>query len=154
MTDIKIYTATNSDKVQLADWFSFYGDMKLIEKRIDCYLGHNSTIIAKDRDKIVGVLQWHVKESAVHGLAEIEEVMITESYRGQGIGSQLVIYTIDTIRASFTELSIRPRKIFLFVARENTVSRNLYEKHGFRMIGTAGNLFNDNVEELFYSLEL
>jgi ribosomal protein S18 acetylase RimI-like enzyme len=154
MKEIKISKATIKERKQLINWFEFYGIQKLIEKRIDCYLVHNSTVIAKDKNQIVGVLQWHVKESAAHGLAEIEEVLISESYRGQGIGSLLVMYAIDAIRTCFIELNTKPRKIFLFVGSANTSARKLYEKHGFRLISSIGYLFHDNVEELFYSLDL
>ncbi len=154
MKDIKISNATIKDRKQLINWFDFYGNQKLIAKRVDCYLDHNSTIIAKDKNKIVGILQWHVKENAAHGLAEIEEVLISESYRGQGIGSLLVLFAIDEIRTSFIKFNIKPRKIFLFVGKGNTIARKLYEKHGFRLINSIGYLFHDNAEELFYSLDL
>ena len=110
--------------------------------------------IVSDKNKIVGVLQWHVKENAAHGLAEIEEVLILENYRGQGTGSLLVLCAIDAIRSYFVEYNIKPRKIFLFVGKENTPARKLYEKHGFKFISSIGYVFQDNVEELFYSLEL
>ena len=154
MKDIKISIATKKDRRQLINWFKFYSIQKLIEKRVDCYLVYNSTVVAKDKNKIVGVLQWHVKENAAHGLAEIEEVLISENYRGQGTGSLLVLFAIDAIRKYFIEFNIKPRKIFLFVGKENTAARKLYEKHGFRLINSIGYVFHDNVEELFYSLEL
>lgn len=154
MNDILISSATINDREQLINWFKFYPNQKLIEKRVDCYLVHNSTVIAKDKNKIVGVLQWHVKENAAQGLAEIEEVLIAESYRGHGIGSLLVSLVIDEIRNSFIELKIKPRKIFLFVGKRNTAARKLYEKHGFIMISSIGYLFHDDAEELFYSLDL
>ena len=154
MTDIKICTARKRDRKQLIGWFSFYGNQKLIKNRVDCFLVHNSTVIAKDKNKIVGLLQWHVKENAAHGLAEIEEVLVLENYRGQGIGSSLVSFAIAAIRTYFIELNIKPRKIFLFVGSGNTAARKLYEKHGFSMISSIGYVFHDNVEELFYSLEL
>jgi ribosomal protein S18 acetylase RimI-like enzyme len=154
MNDIRISTATMNDREQLITWFEFYGNKELIEKRVDCYLCHHSTIIAKDKNQIVGLLQWHVKENAAHGLAEIEEVLISESYRGQGIGSLLISFTIDEIRTFFLELNIRPRKIFLFVGKKNTAARRLYEKHGFTLISSIGYLFHDDAEELFYSLDL
>lgn len=154
MNDLKISNATTNDRKQLINWFNFYGNQKLIKERVDCYLSHNSTIIAKDKNKIVGVLQWHVKESAAHGLAEIEEVLISESYRGKGTGSLLVSYAVDEIRNYFMELNNRPRKIFLFVGKGNTAARKLYEKHGFILISSIGYLFHDDVEELFYSLDI
>jgi ribosomal protein S18 acetylase RimI-like enzyme len=154
MKDIKISKATNKDKKQLLSWFHFYGNGKLIVNRVECYMHHHSTVAAKDNNQIVGVLQWHVKENPANGLAEIEEVFISEQYRGQGIGSLLVLFAISEIRAYFLELNIRPRKVFLFVGKENIPARKLYEKHGFLFINSIGYLFHDKKEELFYSLSL
>ena len=154
MKNIKISVSTKKDRKQLISWFNFYHNQELAENRVGCYLTHNSTIVAKDKNKIIGVLQWHVKENAAHGLAEIEEVLVAEDHRGQGTGSMLVLFAIDAIRKYFIELTIRPRKIYLFVARENTSARKLYEKHGFRLINSIGYLFFDDAEEMFYSLDL
>jgi ribosomal protein S18 acetylase RimI-like enzyme len=154
MKNIKISTATKNDRKQLINWFKFYHSEELTRKRVGCYLVHNSTVIAKDKNKIVGVLQWHVKENAAHGLAEIEEVLVSENYRREGTGSLLVLFAIDAIRNYFIELNIKPRRIFLFVGRENAAARKLYEKYGFKLINSIGYLFFDDVEELFYSLDM
>ena len=154
MKDIKISKATQKDRKQLLNWFKFYGLDKLIKSRVDCYLHYHFTVIAKDKSQIVGVLQWHIQENPACGLSEIEEVLIDEKYRGQGIGSKLVSFAIDDIRNYFIELNIRPRKVFLFVGKENNPARNLYEKHGFTLINSIGYLFHEDKEELFYSLDL
>jgi len=154
MKEIKISVAEKNDREQLLTWFSYYGIKELIEKRVDCYLEHHFTLVAKDESRLVGVLQWHVKEEPLRGLAEIEEVLVSENYRGQGIGSGLVEHAIRSVRTYFNELNVRPRKIYLFVAKKNLPARKLYEKYGFRLINSIGYLFDDAVEEVFYSLDL
>jgi ribosomal protein S18 acetylase RimI-like enzyme len=154
MNDITISLATRRDRKQLINWFLFYGNEKLAGKRAGCYLEYHSTLIAKDKNRIIGVLQWHVQENPACGLSEIEEVLIDEKYRSRGIGDRLVAFAITGIRDYFKELNIRPRKVFLFVGKENLPARNLYEKHGFRLMNSVGNLFHDAREELFYALDL
>lgn len=154
MNNIKITIATKKDKTQLLAWFKNYEINKLIEKRVNCFLEHNFTILAKDGDKIIGVLQWYVKEEPDEGLAEIEEVFVSEKYRGRGIASLLVMFAIKTIREYFIKFNFKPRKIFLFVGKENISARKLYEKYGFKLICSVGNLFHDKEEELFYTVNL
>ena len=78
MAEIKYSMAKKKDKNQLLKWFSHYGSRGIVKRRVDCYLSHNFTVVAKDKEKIVGVLQWYPKEHPKDGIAEIEEVFISE----------------------------------------------------------------------------
>ena len=152
MDNIKISLATGKDKQLLIKWFKFYSRRSAILKRIECYTSHNFTVIAKDKKKIVGVLQWYAKEEPRHGLAEIEEVFVLDEYRGKGIGSRIVAFAIESVRDYFKKMKFNPRKIFLFVEKNNLSARHLYEKNGFKFVAEAGNLFDDGAIELFYVL--
>lgn len=90
MADIKILQASKKDRKQLLSWFKHYKVRSIAQNRTDCYLSHNFTIVAKDKEKIVGTLQWSVKEDPNAGVAEFEEVHVLENYRGRGIGSSIV----------------------------------------------------------------
>jgi len=151
---IKISTATIKDKLQLMNYLKHYKDKEFTQKRVECYLTHNFTIVAKDDDKIVGMLQWHVKEDPDDGLAELEEVHVMEEYRQKGIGSELVKFAVQSAKEYFKKMGFKPRKIFLFVGKQNKAGRALYEKYGFKYVAEVGNLFHDNEIELFYALEL
>lgn len=153
MDNIKVSLASEKDRSQLLECFKHYKDKRSIEKRVDCYLSHNFTIVAKEKRKIAGILQWYVKEDPKTGVAEFEEVFVSEAYRRRGIGSSLVDFAIKSVRDHFGSMSIKPRKIFLFVGKDNTSARRLYEKHGFKLVSEVGNLFSDNEAELFYSFE-
>ena len=148
---IIISSATRKDCKELMIWFKHYESKSLIKKRVECYIEHNSTIIAKCDDKIVGVLQWYIKEEPDDGVAEIEEVFVSKEYRRSGIGSLLVSSAIDFIKKYFIKLRCKPRIIFLLVGKDNVAARKLYEKHGFKFVNSVGNLFADDEEELFYS---
>jgi ribosomal protein S18 acetylase RimI-like enzyme len=121
---------------------------------VDCYLGHNFTILAKDLDRIVGVLQWYLKEDPTAGIVEFEEYHVRAEYRGKGIGSRLVDYAIQSVKAYFRALGLQPRRIFLFVGSENRAARAVFEKFGFESVGEAQGLFFENEPLLIYCLRL
>jgi ribosomal protein S18 acetylase RimI-like enzyme len=150
---IKIYLATNKDK-KLFDYFKHYKIKEIIKKRINCYLEHNFTVVAKDENKIVGVLQWYIKENPNNGVVEFEEVFVSKDYRNKGIGSSLVKFAIKSVKKYFKKLKIKPRKIFLFVGKKNKAAQVLYKKQGFKFISKVNDLFHDKETELFYSLNL
>ena len=149
-----IAQATIADKKAMSEYLKHYGTKKIIEKRVDCYLSHNHTVLAKDGDKIVGMIQWLIKEYPRFGVAEFEEVYVLEKYQNKGIGSQLLDFTISAVGNYLKKLNIMPRKIFLFVSKNNTDARGLYEKHGFKHIGEAGKLFSDKEIKLVYVRDL
>ncbi|MBU1204411.1 MAG: GNAT family N-acetyltransferase [Nanoarchaeota archaeon] len=154
MVIIKIVQATTKDKNQLFGYFKHYKVKEIIENRIDCYLSHNFTVVAKENDKIVGTLQWHIKEDPKIGLVEFEEIHVLEKYRGKGIGSSLLKFAIQSVNDYFRKIKIKPRKIFLFVDKKNKSARDLYEKYGFKLISEVGDLFSDHEVEFLYSLNL
>ena len=154
MINIKITLATEKDKKQLLKYFKHYKVKEIIEKRVDSYLSHNFTVTAKDKDKVIGILQWHVKENPQAGVVEFEEVHVLDSYRGKGIGSSIVKFAIQSVKDYFKNININARKIFLFVSKNNKIARALYEKHGFKLISQTSNLFSNNEIELFYLLDL
>jgi ribosomal protein S18 acetylase RimI-like enzyme len=154
MTRIRIALATEKDKNQLSTFFKHYKVKELIEHRVNCYTSHNFTVVAKDNDRIVGQLQWYIKEDPRAGLVEFEEVCVLKEYRGKGIGSLLIEYAIWSVKDYFKKIGIEPRKIFLFVGKNNEGARTFYERHGFRFVSEVGYLFSDTEMELFYSLDL
>ena len=151
-TDVS--TATKDDKAQLLAFFKHYSNPEILEKRIDCYLTHNTTILAKDGEKIIGTLQWHIKEDPNCGVVEFEEFHVLEEYRNKGTGSSLIEYGIRSVKETFRRSKIRPRKIFAFVGSQHDVARRVLEKYGFRQISDAGNLLSDAEIDLIYCLEI
>lgn len=151
---IDVCLATEKDREQLLDWFKHYKDSSLIEHRVDCYLAHNFTVVAKDNSKIVGILQYYVKENPRNGVAEFEEVHVLRNYRRRGIGSLLVKYAVDSVKSFFAKFGIRARRICLIVDEDNVAARGLYEKFGFVNIAGIQDVFHDGENELFYVLKL
>lgn len=154
MTDIRIVLASKKDDEQLLKFFRHYKAKPVIKNRINCYLSHNFTVIAKDKDRVAGMLQWYIKEDPKLGIAEFEELYVSKSYRNKGIGLRLVKFAIQSVGDYFKKIRIKPRKIFLFVSKENKKAKTLFEECGFKSISEVNDLFYDNKTELIYCRDL
>ncbi len=154
MKDIKIVKGTLVDKEQLTEIFQHFMDKKAMKNRAECYLSHNNTILAKDGNRIIGKMLWHIKEDPNFGVVEFEELYVFEDYRRKGIGSELLRNSIKAVQDHFKQLGIESRRIFLFVDENNQSARKLYEKFGFEYITNLGHLFSENDNDLFYILDL
>ncbi len=149
-----IQVADNNDKEELINYFNHYKNEKIIKNRVESYLKYNKMIIAKENNKIVGVLQWHIKENPQSGVVEFEEIFVNKELRGKGIGSKLVDFAIKDVKEYFISNNLKSRKIFLFTNKNNIPARKLYEKYGFKFIAELNELFSDNEKEVFYCLSL
>jgi ribosomal protein S18 acetylase RimI-like enzyme len=151
---ITICNATSKDKDQLKKFFSHYKIKDYIEKRVDSYLNFNHTIIAKDDAKIIGTIQWLIKEDPNLGVVELEEINVLFGYQKKGIGSQLINTAIDSVKEYFQKNNLNLRKIYLFVSETNLAAQTFYQKFGFKEKAKINNLFSDSANELFYVLDL
>ena len=80
---------------------------------------------------------------------ELENIVVTESVRRQGLGAQLVGALLKTARAR------RASSIFLEVRYSNHGARRLYEKCGFHVAGHRPRYYHDPVEDaVLYRLDL
>jgi ribosomal protein S18 acetylase RimI-like enzyme len=154
MKKISVKLATQKDKGELLKFFEHYGNKTLSKNRVEYYLSHNHTVVAKDGNKIVGIAQWYIKEDPKTGVAEVEEVYVLDEYRDQGIGHKIIKFTINSIKNNFNKIGFKPRKVYLFVNKNNSPAITLYQKVGFQEINPVGNLFDDSETELFYCLNL
>jgi ribosomal protein S18 acetylase RimI-like enzyme len=152
--DIIFKLADSEDKKELIKFFKFYNNEFFIKKRVENYIKYNYSVVAKKNKNIIGLLQFYIKENPNSGVAEFEEVFVDEDFRGQKIASKLLELSILHVKQIFIENNIKPRKIFLFVGKENFGARKLYEKYGFTCISEFNDLFQDHHKELFYCLDL
>jgi ribosomal protein S18 acetylase RimI-like enzyme len=154
MKEISIIFASAEDQDQLEQTFQHFNDKDIIKNRAECYLIHNNTILAKDKEKIIGKMLWYMKEDPNCGVAEFEELYVFEEYRKQGIGTELMRVSIESVQNHFKKLGIESRRIYLFVDENNKIARRLYEKFGFKYIANLGSLHSESENDLFYMLDL
>jgi ribosomal-protein-alanine N-acetyltransferase len=80
---------------------------------------------------------------------ELENIVIAESARRSGLGSQLLSALLEHARSSAA------RAIFLEVRESNLPARRLYEKFGFQPSGRRPGYYRGPCEDaLLYSLDL
>ncbi|MBP5325810.1 MAG: ribosomal protein S18-alanine N-acetyltransferase [Pseudobutyrivibrio sp.] len=73
--------------------------------------------------------------------SELPDIVVSESYRGRGIGKLL-------LDASIRQLSLRGvDTVFLEVRVSNERARTLYEKMGFEEIGRRKYFYSDPIED-------
>jgi ribosomal protein S18 acetylase RimI-like enzyme len=147
---VKIRIAKPKDQQRIADLLSHYALPEFAKKRAHAYTSFANTVIAENNNKIVGMIQWNVKENPQAGVIELEEAFVLEEYRNKGIGSQLIQKSLTSALEFFTKNKIIPRKAFLFVSKKNMGARQLYEKMGFHKVAELNDLLSNGETELFY----
>ncbi len=94
-------------------------------------------LVAEIRGEIAGyAVFWAVLDQG-----ELGNVAVDESYRGKGIGSQL----IQAVLNNAEERGVR--EIFLEVRRSNTGAQDLYKSFGFLEVGRRKNYYLEPLED-------
>ena len=95
---VKLVKAKISDIPQMQKLVSQNVKDGIILNRNDDEVSTNirSYILAKDGDKIVGYGALHIHSSR---LAEIRSLIVSSEYRGQNIGKEIVMFSLDEARA-------------------------------------------------------
>lgn len=83
---------------------------------------------------------WFILDGAFHSFPYLHIIAVAEAARGKGVGTQLLAFFE---RAAFAEHS----KAFLVVADFNPEARRLYERLGYRQVGSLPNLYKEGVTE-------
>lgn len=87
-------------------------------------------LVASDKGKVVGYVMAMIRKSTPAWkrgkYGYIDEMAVTEDYRRQGIGSQLLKEIMDWFRSENLDM------IELSVAARNPVGYSFWKKHGFR----------------------
>lgn len=88
---------------------------------------HGVMLVAKIDDKIVGLVAWFLEEEYEFDdpYGYISDIIVSESYRGQGIGQQLLDHAISHIKQTVV------KRVHIGVLHANTDTKNFYSKNGF-----------------------
>ena len=87
-------------------------------------------MVARDGERIVGMATLYVIQKVGESISYIEDVVVSEEYRGQGIGERLMRALIGAAQdrdIHYIELTSRPSRI---------AAHKLYEKLGFKKYET------------------
>jgi ribosomal protein S18 acetylase RimI-like enzyme len=94
--------------------------------------------VAYQREKLAGFVIINMK-GALRGY--IQTVCILPAWRGQGIGSKLILFAEERI---FRESP----NVFMFVSSFNLQAQKLYERLGYEVVGTLKNYFVTGHDEI------
>ncbi len=117
----------DSDRQELAEFIERHWHSKLVMSRGRAFYPHQEEGFVERRDgKIVGVLSYRVDEGGM------EILTLNSTLEGQGIGSSLMLDTIEKAR------QLGCRQIWLTTTNDLLRAIGFYQRLGFRM--TAINL--------------
>lgn len=114
---------------------------------------HHIKLVRLD-EKIVGALFWSVIEEKHHGLTEVRDFWIDESFRRRGLGERLLRLVIEDMKQVFAEDDFSLRKVMVTTGNDNISAMRLYEKVGFQKAAAIADLFAQGETELVYILTL
>ena len=84
-------------------------------------------------DKVIGYLDY----SLIYDRIEIDNFLVNEDKRGQGIGNKLLSYLV------VIAINNHVINITLEVRKSNEIARNLYKKFGFREVALRKFYYGD-----------
>lgn len=84
-------------------------------------------------NKMVGYLEY----SLIYDRIEIDNLMVIDEYRRQGIGTKLMAYLVSEA------IELKVVNITLEVRVSNEIARNLYKKFGFREVALRKYYYGD-----------
>lgn len=98
---------------------------------------HAFIIVAMDSDKVAGFAVFYLTPPE----AELPDIVVDKSYRGQGLGAQLLSYAHEVLTSKNIDT------LFLEVRESNAPARGLYTKMGFEEIGKRKYFYSNPVED-------
>lgn len=112
---------------------------------------HHVKIIKHERS-VVGALFWNVVEEKHHGLVEIGDLWIDQSFRRRGLGERLLRTVIEDMKKFFARDNHVLRKVLVTTGEDNEPAKKLYKKAGFQKSAVLRDLFGQGENELVYVL--
>lgn len=98
---------------------------------------HAFIMVATQSETIAGFAVFYLTPPE----SELPDIVVAESFRGQGLGQSLLEQSIQALKAQGIET------IFLEVRVSNTPARSLYTKLGFEQIGIRKYFYSDPIED-------
>ena len=98
---------------------------------------HAFIIVAMDEKMVAGFAVFYLTPPE----AELPDIVVEKSYRGQGLGNQLLSYAATELTSKNIDT------LFLEVRESNIPARGLYNKNGFEEIGKRKYFYANPVED-------
>ena len=156
MSQIQIRNAKEKDSDQIAIVLLDFYNMKNKEEATRTFQSESQKgyhyIVAKQNDKIIGLVTWLTHGLLKHGLFELDRICLLKESRGLGLGKTLVEKLIENARIFYRERNEHIRKLYLLTHEENKSAQLFYEKVGFKYEATLNNHYYANKQEKVFSI--
>ena len=154
---VEISKATKRDLKRLVEMFSV-PDLKTNREESDwfvhCYFDYHHINVAKVKGEIQGACFWRIEGEKYSGLGWIENLWVDGRYRRMNLGEKLLRRSIEDMKAFFEKDNVKLRKVVLTTQVERASARKLYEKIGFRIVASLGDMYDPGGHDLFYILDM
>jgi ribosomal protein S18 acetylase RimI-like enzyme len=121
---------------------------------VKSFFDYHHVKVVRHVEKVIGVAFWNVVEEKHHGVAEICDFWIDESFRRRGLGERLLRKIIEDMKQFFAKENVALRKVLVTTGEDNEPAKKLYEKVGFQRSAVLRDLFAQGENELVYILTL
>ncbi len=101
--------------------------------------------VAVDGDKIAGYV---VAIPLDNSSADVESIAVDPSYQGSGVGSKLLAYIEEEMKARGFSLSV------LEVREKNQEGLKFYEKNGYKVIEKLNNYYSEHFRESRHAVRM
>jgi ribosomal protein S18 acetylase RimI-like enzyme len=155
--DPRVVNASAEDVEDLIGTYSsphLYHNQEEASWFVKSFFDYHHIKVVKADGKVVGAAFWNVVEEKHHGLTEIADLWIEESYRGRGLGERLLRAVIEDMKQFFSKDGYTLRKVLVTTGDDNEQAKMLYEKIGFKKVAVLADLFAKGENELVYVLTL
>jgi ribosomal protein S18 acetylase RimI-like enzyme len=87
-------------------------------------------IVATEDDRIVGMATLHVVNNVGKRVGHVDDVVVDEAYRGQGLGRRIMAEVVDVAK------TMKVNQLRLTSRAERLAANRLYPKLGFELLHT------------------
>ncbi|TSC86177.1 MAG: putative acetyltransferase [Parcubacteria group bacterium Gr01-1014_8] len=87
---------------------------------------NTALIVAKDGERIVGIGTLYTIQKISKRSGHVEDVVVDDAYRGQGLGEKLMQFLLDVARKKHI------KKVYLTTRPARIAANKLYQKLGFQ----------------------
>lgn len=112
--------------------------------------GH-TYLVAKERDKIIGLVTYLVHGRAKHGLAELYHIVVLPEHRGSGAAKRLYAALEKELKQEYKRMGGKLRKLFLTTRFSNARAQKFYKKMGLKFETKLKSHFYKGKDEYIFS---
>jgi ribosomal protein S18 acetylase RimI-like enzyme len=112
----RISNATRSDVESLIEIYcspDLYHNRKEASRFVKSYLDYHHAKVVRHGRRIIGAIFWNSVEKKHHGIANVQDLWIEESFRRKGLGEKLLRSAIEDMKELYSNHRYPLRKVLV-----------------------------------------